>query len=193
MSNVYPKSVLERLQLPKHAGSNDDTNSVGISVAFECGTYVSFELTIEQQSKLIEKIVFRSNGCGFMIAAADILAAAFEGKHLIELNALTEERQLLSESLGDIPSNRQHCRDVVVAAIEGAFADFRRRQVEEFSGEKPLICSCFGVTEEIIEAAIRENLAKNVKEVGQLCKAGTGCGSCQMMIREIIDTVTNLG
>lgn len=162
---------------------------MGKSVALECGTFVVFELSVDPSLKVIEEIAVRSNGCGFMIAAAEVLANSFRGRKLTELHALTDEpTALLIESLRSIPDGRRHCCDTVITAFKDAFADFRHRQVEEFSGEKALVCTCFGVTEETIEKAVVRHSATSVEEVGLLCRAGTGCGSCQMMIQEILDS-----
>jgi len=164
-------------------------DAVGKSAALECGTYVIFEMSIEPESKCIEKISYKSNGCGFMIAIADVLAGEFEGRRLTELNSLTDEpRQLTLDTLGKFPSERLHCANAVFEALRDAFADFRRRRIEEFAGEKALICTCFGVTEEMIERVISKHSATTVDEVGEICNAGTGCGSCQMMIQEMIES-----
>jgi NifU-like protein len=61
-------------------------------------------------------------------------------------------------------------------------------QIEEFTGEKALICTCFGVSEETIERVIANNRCETVEEVSQKCNAGSGCGSCQPLIQEIIDS-----
>ena len=65
--------------------------------------------------------------------------------------------------------------------------DFRALQIEEFAGEKALICTCFGVSEDTIQKMIAENRADTVEDVGDLCNAGTGCGSCRFLIQELID------
>ena len=125
-----------------------------------------------------------------MIAAADLLARKLKGTNLTELHALADNfDRLITTNLDVFPAERQHCSESVIAALKDAFADFRQKQIEEFAGEKALICTCFGVTEDTIESAVTENSASTVSQVGQLCKAGLGCGSCQMMIQEIIDSI----
>jgi NifU-like protein len=54
-------------------------------------------------------------------------------------------------------------------------------------GEAALICTCFGVTDDRIREMIASRRARTVRQVGELTNAGTGCGSCQMLIREILD------
>ena len=72
-----------------------------------------------------------------------------------------------------------------IDAIRNALAAFRAEKISEFHGESPLICTCFGVTEEIIEA--HAATAVSVEEIGDATNAGTGCGSCRMLIQEILD------
>jgi NifU-like protein involved in Fe-S cluster formation/bacterioferritin-associated ferredoxin len=181
---IYPIDVLDRLRSPRHAGENGGSNAVGRSVSLSCGTYVTIQMTVDPSAKRIEKVSFRSNGCGFMIAAADVLADKLEGSYLADLNATAG----LVESLGPLTPGREPCRDVVIAALLEAFADHRRRQVEEFVGDKALICTCFGVSEEVIEQLVMTGV-ETVEEAGRRCRAGTGCGACQMLIQEIIDSM----
>ncbi len=52
--------------------------------------------------------------------------------------------------------------------------------------EKKIVCGCYNVTENQIIEAIK-NGADTVEKVGQVTKAGTGCGRCKGKIQEIID------
>jgi len=189
VQKVYPKSVFQLLK--RTADASFHANAVGRYAALECGTFVEFRLLIDSESKLIQHVSFRSNGCGFMVAAANLITDHFRGRHLTDLHALAElPTGTLSEQSDAFPDDRLHCSKVVMTALRNTFASFRQSQVEEFSGEKALICTCFGITEEVVESTIKLNSAATVEEVGVLCGAGTGCGSCQMMIQEIIDSIS---
>lgn len=133
---------------------------------------------------------FQTNGCGFMIAAADALADAIAGKQLAELHGLDRDelRAKLCEELDAFPADRRHCEEACIEALRSAFADYRARRIEEFQGEKALICTCFGVSQETIESQIVKGSLKTVEEVTRICNAGGGCGSCRMLIQEIIDS-----
>lgn len=50
--------------------------------------------------------------------------------------------------------------------------------------KSPLICACFGVSEEQIAALVSKGL-HNPIEIGAACKAGTNCGSCVPEIRRL--------
>ena len=136
------------------------------------------------------------------MAAAEVIAEEVEGKELGELHGLDDRRLQavidtklsISGSERKSPylvrasaSGREHCQKACFEAIHGAFSDYRAFQIEEFQGEKPLICTCFGVTEERIEDVIAGIRDPSVERVGQICNAGTGCGSCRMLIQELID------
>ena len=56
--------------------------------------------------------------------------------------------------------------------------------------EKPekIVCTCFGVTENLIWDAIKQNGLKTVEEVTNYTKAGGACGKCKGLIQDIIDT-----
>ncbi len=124
-----------------------------------------------------------------MIAAADHLVETIKDSKLADLHGLNKQEltQKLDDEFGLLPNERKRCADVCIEALRVAFADYRVRQIEEFRGEKALICTCFGVSEETIETHIAQNSIETVNEVTQICGAGGGCGSCRMLIQEMID------
>ncbi|KAF0205860.1 MAG: nitrate reductase catalytic [Gallionellaceae bacterium] len=48
------------------------------------------------------------------------------------------------------------------------------------------VCACFGIGEKTIRQAIQKHGLNSVEAVGQVLKAGTGCGSCVPEIRRIV-------
>jgi NifU-like protein len=169
---------------------HENPDAAGVAVALECGTNIRFYVAIDHEPGAVRDIAFRSNGCGYMLAAADAMAEILNGRPLTDLHGLkpAELNVEIMNTIGPWPSERDHCVATVIDAIRNAFAEYRRSQITEFTGERALICTCFGVSEEKIENAIRENAASTVDDIGRLTNAGTGCGSCQMLIREIIDS-----
>lgn len=187
----YPEKISGRFHAPKNAGKSEGANAAGTQGAFICGTAIRFTLRIDKTDKKILEARFQTNGCGFMVAAADALADKVTGKNLSELHGLeTQDLQHeMERELDTFPADRKHCLAAAVESLHAAFADFRAAQIEEFSGEKALICTCFGVSEETIERVIAENSLDSVEEVGEFSNAGTGCGSCRILIQEIIDSL----
>ncbi|MDQ3179388.1 MAG: iron-sulfur cluster assembly scaffold protein [Acidobacteriota bacterium] len=187
----YPPKINEKFQRPRSVGKAEGANAVGTSASFACGAFVRFSLQIELQTKEILAAKFKSNGCGFMIAAADILSGNIVGKKLVELHGLDREilQSNIKSELENFPAHRTHCLELCLEALQTAFAGFRLFQIEEFAGEKALICTCFGVSEDSIEKVVEENSLQTVEEVTDACSAGGGCGSCQPLIQEILDVL----
>jgi len=124
-----------------------------------------------------------------MIAAADVLADWISGRELKDLHGSETDdvRLRVGSILGDFPEQREHCLETSISALHKAFADYRNRRLDEFRGEKALICTCFGISEESVEKCIADNNPETTAEVAKLCRAGSGCGSCRMLIQEMID------
>jgi NifU-like protein len=187
----YPPKISERFHAPKAIRKTEETKAAGTGASFVCGAFVRFYLDIDVQTKEIREAKFNSNACGFAIAAADVLAEKIVGRKLNELHGF--DRSILANEiereLEKFPDNRKHCIAICMDAIRAAFNDFRSFQIEEFTGEKALICTCFGVSEETIEKVIAENQVEAIEEVTEICNAGGGCGSCQPLIQEILDAM----
>lgn len=160
-----------------------------MSASFVCGSFVEVCVGVGPDSESIDTAKFRTNGCGFMVAASDALCDWLGGRTLAEMHGLNDKEltQVINDELGSFPSERAQCATVVFQALRNAMSAYRERRVEEFQGEKALICTCFGVTEETIMNAIAENGFTEVEEVSGAYRAGSGCGSCRFLIQELID------
>jgi NifU-like protein len=188
--SFYSSKISQRFYSPQYSGKAESANAAGTDASFVCGAFVRFSLRIELETKEIKEAKFKTNGCGFLIAAADVLAEKISGKKLTELHGL-DENELRTEIEGELetfPENRRHCAEICLDALHRTFSDFRAFQIVEFAGEKALICTCFGVSEDTIEKIIAESSLQTVEDVTDACSAGGGCGSCRFLIQEIIDS-----
>lgn len=176
---VYPKAIAELIKEPKFCGALENANAVGSEAKFDCGCFVRIEMRIDGSSSRIDKIAYSTNGCGYMAAAAESISSSLQGIHLTGLHGQIEG--------GPEFDSRSECSSAVLKAVQTAFAEHRTRLVEEFYGEKALICTCFGVAEDTVEEFVRSSHPQNVAEVSESLRAGSGCGSCRMLIQEIID------
>ncbi len=124
-----------------------------------------------------------------MIAVADVFAESVSRKSLSDLHGLDRDefRATIVSELGVLPAEREHCAEVCFEALRNAFAALRERRIEEFRGEEALICTCFGVAERVIDEFIDLHSEVSVDMVADSCRAGSGCGSCRMLIQEMID------
>lgn len=172
---------------PKNIGRVEGENAVGRSASFTCGINIRFSLRIEDGGHIADG-QFQTNGCGYLIAAADKLSDWITGKKLKDLHGLESARPIVADKTEAVnQDDRVHCRETAFEALKEALADYRRRVVEEFRGETALICTCFSVSEETILAVISGNDIEDAADVADKCNAGAGCGSCRMLIQELID------
>lgn len=187
---VYPQKIKDAVNELSFAGKLETSNAVGTGANFACGSFVRFRVLIDAKTKRIARIGFESNGCGYMLASADAIASDYGDRFLTELHGI--DRDALSaavgERLGGFPSERTACLEACIDALESAFADFRAMQIEEFRGESALICSCFGVSEDRINEVITSSNAVSVDDVTEACNAGGGCGSCRILIQELLES-----
>jgi NifU-like protein involved in Fe-S cluster formation/bacterioferritin-associated ferredoxin len=192
--SFYPTAIRKRLRTNRR---DDDpgcdlstANTSGTSANFDCGSFVSFDLSIDPVSKTIVTSRFRTNGCGFMVAAAGVLAEIIVDKYLTDLHGLDRDvlESEIARHLGAFPLARVSCGAACIEAMRAAFAVYRKSQIGEYSGEKALICTCFGIAEETVEDLILNKRVNSIEDVGEICNAGRGCGSCRMLIQEMLDT-----
>src|SRR5688572_12441710 len=151
---VYPEAIASAIEKIEHSGGLPDGNAVGRSVNFECGGFVEIAMEISDGTGTVTDAQFRTNGCGYMAAAAERLCAELNGAILADLHGLDDLAKSLPTSLSVPPPHRLECFGAAVGAVQTAFRNHRERVVEEFSGEKALICTCFGISEETIQRFI---------------------------------------
>lgn len=187
--SFYPPKISDLFLDPQNAGHSGNAASLGKAVSFVCGSYIEVSLSIGRDESSIRLARYRTNGCGYLIAAAESLTRKLEGRELKELHGLTDEaiHRSLRSDLEPFPQERSHCAQLVADAVRLALAEHRRLLIEEFRGEEPLICTCFGVTEDALRRVIVKTSAKDADELARHTNAGTGCGSCRMLIEEMID------
>lgn len=178
MTGIYCIEADDFLSSVRCAGVLNSHDAEGIEVKIDCGSWVRFRLALDEAS--IKEVKFTSNGCGVMIAAAESIARRIEGKRLTDLGGIKIELAGLASD-----RERQPCIDAALNSLKNAFAAYREKRLAD-AGETAIACTCFGVSIDIIEAAV-SNGALSEERVTAETRAGGGCGSCRMLIREILD------
>ena len=184
---VYSAKVRDIILNARSFGRCADESASGVSANLECGSSMRFSLCVDPVSKKIENCTFTSNACGFAFAAGEIVARAIRGVRMTDLHGSSELKSIISSKLGETPANRAHCIEVAIQSLREALANYRLAVLEEFQGEKALICTCFGVSEDTVIKIIEVESEIDVDGIASLCNAGSGCGSCQLLIQHMID------
>jgi len=185
----YPERLAAALRQLQHLKTSDPAAISGSGGAFKCGCAVRIELETDAARSTITDAGYTTNGCGYMLAAAESVCREIVSKSVTDLGGADDESiyQWVSKFIVNIPTERSECVRAVCDALHAAFHKLRARRISEYVGELPLVCTCFGVTEQAVHDLIAAGRAADLDDVGRLTNAGTGCGSCRMLIDEMFD------
>jgi NifU-like protein len=179
----YTDKVMDHFLNPRNAGEMDNPSAVGEVGSLACGDALRLFLKINEQG-VIEDASFQTFGCASAIASSSALTELLKGKTVDEARALTNKD--IAAYLGGLPKEKMHCSVMGQEALEAALKNWRGEAAPAPAAEGRLVCKCFGVTEETIRRAIRENDLKTVEDVTSFTKAGGGCGDCVPDLERIL-------
>lgn len=171
---------------PRHVGEADEPSFVGRTGSFLCGAAVRLSIQIDE-SHNISQAKFRAAGCPVLVASLSILTERVTGTTTADAALLGQAPDVLLAEL-EAESNNQHCVRLACDALIAAIQEYSNAARSEWNGDEALICTCFFVSEQTIEREIKLRGLTTVREVTQACNAGGGCGSCQPLIVEILES-----
>ena len=185
----YSEKVMDHYRNPRNVGKIEDADAVGTAGSLTCGDQLKIYLKIK--NGVVTDAKFQTFGCGSAVASSSILTEMIIGKTIAEVRKITNKD--IADQLGGLPPEKMHCSVMGYEALEDALKGYEDyRDLDEIRAEKEkkekIVCTCFGITENIIWDAIKQNSLKTVEEVTNYTKAGGACGKCKNLIKDIIDT-----
>jgi NifU-like protein len=166
---------------PRNVGDASEPSFVGRAASMECGASVRVSIQIDEQHR-ISDAKFKAAGCSVLVSSLSMLTDRVKGLAPADAAVITQTPRDLVENLENLSCAKLGC-DALVAAIQ-KYSDAVRH---EWNGDEALICTCFCVSERVIETEIAEKGLATVSEVIRACNAGGGCGSCHPLIEEMLD------
>ena len=160
-------------------GDADEPRFVGRSASLICGAHVRFSIQVDE-GHAISQARFRAAGCSDMVAAASLLSEQVTGRTTAEAAEIAQRAA--------IEGVDPRCAALACDALLDAIRDFSNAARDDWAGDEALICTCFFVSERTIEREIQARGLTTVAEVTRACNAGGGCGSCHLLIEEILAT-----
>ena len=188
----YSDKVIDHYRNPRKVGKIDNADAIGEAGSLACGD--SLKIYLKIKDGIVTDAKFQTFGCGSAVASSSILTEMIIGKTVEEVKKITNKD--IADELGGLPPEKMHCSVMGYEALEDALKNFddytdlddlRNEENAQKIGEK-IVCTCFGVTENVIWDAIKINGLKTVEEITNYTKAGGACGRCKAAIQDIIDT-----
>ncbi|RKY83759.1 Fe-S cluster assembly protein NifU [candidate division KSB1 bacterium] len=182
----YSDKVKDHFNNPRNVGEIEDPDGVGEVGSLACGDALKLTFKLDKEGRIAD-VKFKTFGCGSAIASSSALTEMIKGKTLDEALKITNKD--IADYLDGLPEEKMHCSVMGREALEAAIANYKGEDLKKKSTEGKIVCNCFGVTEQQIARAVRENNLKTVEQVTNYTKAGGGCQSCHPEIEKIIQRV----
>jgi NifU-like protein len=178
--------VAEVFLNPQNVGDAAEPNFIGRSASFQCGAALRVSLQIDESQRITEA-KFKAAGCSVLVASASLLLDQIVGKTTAEAAALGQNAGSIIKQLRTIEAGQISCPALACEALVAAIQEYSGAVRDEWEGDEALICTCFGVSEKVIEHEVRARSLVSIEDVTRVCNAGAGCRSCYPLIQDILD------
>lgn len=191
MMPIYPDAFFEAVRR-NQSESIVESSPEKAAMNLDCGCIVIADFGADEKGA-ITACGYQTNGCPFMIAAADAACTSINGRSLADFGGKPAAviSAAIDSAIGRFPPGRRSCGEAVTEAFVKAFASLREKRIRESQSEILLVCSCFGVSEESIVEYINRHPNASLSDVTRDCKAGSGCGTCRLILLEILESMNS--
>ena len=121
----YSDKVMEHFMSPRNVGEIENASGVGEVGNAKCGDIMRIYLDIDEETKIIKDVKFKTFGCGSAIASSSMATEMVKGKTIHE--ALEVTNKAVAEALDGLPPVKMHCSVLAEQAIKAALIDYAKK------------------------------------------------------------------
>ncbi len=176
----------EHFLIPRNVGDAGEPSFTGRAASFTCGARARLSIQIDE-SHNISQAKFRAIGCDTLIGCLSLLTERVTGKSTADAALIAQDAATVVSEF-EVEADRRHCVELACGALVAAVREYSDAARSEWNGDDALVCTCFFISEQTIEHEIRSKGLSTVREVTAACNAGGGCGSCQTLILDMLET-----
>lgn len=125
MALDYSEKVMDHFTNPRNVGEIPDADGVGTAGNPRCGDIMKIYLKVNEDTKVIEDVKFKTFGCASAIASSSMATEMIKGRTIGEAWDLTN--RAVAEALDGLPPVKLHCSVLAEEAIHAALNDYRAR------------------------------------------------------------------
>ncbi|MGE3550607.1 MAG: iron-sulfur cluster assembly scaffold protein [Geobacter sp.] len=116
----YTPAVIDHARNPRNVGSIEDANVVVQVGDPDCGDTLLLFMKIEDDC--IANVSYLIKGCGAAIATASMGSELVKGKSLNQALLVTD--QTVTDALGGLPDDKEHCSNLIASAVHAAISQY---------------------------------------------------------------------
>ena len=117
---MYTDITMEHFKNPQNVGVIECPDGVGVAGDPNCGDYLKIYIKVEND--IIKDIKFQVHGCAAAIASSSMTTILAKGKPVLAAYTITEKK--ISEALGGLPEEKEHCSLLGALALKKAIVDY---------------------------------------------------------------------
>jgi NifU-like protein len=171
---------------PRNVGKLLNASAVGDVGSIVVGDALRFYISVS--AGRITQAKYQVFNCVDQVASSSVVTEAVVGRTFAEAKVLGP-REVCAQ-LGGLEHTWLPPRLWAVDGLRAAIAAYEREEVDSDTELDPLLCRCFGISEETVRQAVKINGCTTVDEVVGATGAGTGCGTCRADIPRLIEEAT---
>lgn len=125
MALDYSQKVMDHFINPRNVGEIENPDGIGEAGNPKCGDIMKIYLKVNDDTKIIEDVKFKTFGCASAIASSSMATELIKGKTIQEAWDLTNAA--VAEALDGLPPIKMHCSVLAEEAIHEALNDYRKK------------------------------------------------------------------